>query len=175
MKKKSLSQLNKRLKRRSRLKRIVATLSAIAVFVTTYALILPAITIDHDTAEEEPGLDVVQEVGTEELVSPESEPGDNTEATLRSASCGDLTVGAELTEGTFDDGVVMDVNAVSDEDVINAAVAVVDGVDHKEADSVRAVEISFTDENGDRQSRRKPQRRGHRRNDDRRRDSLPCR
>jgi|GEM_PF-2268065 len=57
--KKSLSQLNNRPKKKARAKRFVAILSAIAVFVTTYALILPAITIDDETAANEPGLDMV--------------------------------------------------------------------------------------------------------------------
>ena len=60
MNKKSLSQLNTRQKRKARLKRLIALFSAFAVFVTTYALILPAITIDDETAADEPGLDVVQ-------------------------------------------------------------------------------------------------------------------
>ncbi len=85
MNKKSLSQLNRRQKRKARAKKLIALLSALAVFVTTYALILPAITIDDETAENEPGLDVVQEVDTEEgLESPDSEPADSTEEVLES-------------------------------------------------------------------------------------------
>lgn len=147
MNRKSLSQLNSRT-RRNRAKKFVAVLSAIAVFVTTYALILPAITIDNETAENEPGLDVVQEV-VEELVPPASEPGVSTDDISRSASCGDLTVGAELTDGSFGESVVMELTALDDLNVLNAAVAAVDGINNREADKVRAVEISFTDENGE--------------------------
>ncbi len=43
---------------RSRRQKIIMTLAGLIVFVTTYALILPAITIDTDTAEREPGIEM---------------------------------------------------------------------------------------------------------------------
>ena len=145
--KKILSQLNMGKKKRGRAKRALAVLSAIAVFFTTYSLILPAITIDKDAAENEPGLDVVNTAEDGNLLSPDSLPGDVTDAVSRSATCAGLTVGAELTDGFFDEGVVMSLTAISDEDILQAAVDAVGGF--REAEQVRAVEISFEDENGD--------------------------
>ena len=43
--------------RRKRLYRVVSVLACIVVFVTTYAMILPAITLDRETAEEQPGIE----------------------------------------------------------------------------------------------------------------------
>ena len=59
-------------------------LAGIIVFVTTYALILPAITIDKDTAIDEPGLEAVLQdeettLGEEESTPEETEPPDETE------------------------------------------------------------------------------------------------
>ena len=146
MNKKSLSQLNSRQKRKMRLKRLIALFSAIAVFVTTYALILPAITIDDETAENEPGLDVVQvdeeTVDTEELVPPPSEPGEPVDDVSRSASCGDLTVGAELTDGSFGESVVMELTAVSDESILNAMVQMAEAQGVKNAKIMWPVRIA---------------------------------
>ena len=50
-----ISQLNKKMKR---WQRVVSVLSAVVVFATTYALILPAITLDKDTAQQQPGIKV---------------------------------------------------------------------------------------------------------------------
>ena len=52
------TRLNKRMKR---WQRVVSVLSAIVVFVTTYALILPAITLDVDTASTQAGIEVASE------------------------------------------------------------------------------------------------------------------
>lgn len=52
------TRLNKRMKR---WQRAVSILSAIVVFVTTYALILPAITLDVDTASTQAGIEVASE------------------------------------------------------------------------------------------------------------------
>lgn len=128
-------------------KKVLAVLSAITVFSTTYALILPAITIDKDTAIDEPGLDVYNTEGDGKLVLSDSVPGDLTELVSRYGSCSDLSVGAALTDGVFDEGVQMEVTPISDESIINAAVDVANE-QFREADKVRAVEISFKDENG---------------------------
>ncbi len=48
-------KLNRRMKR---WQRVVSVMAAVVVFVTTYALILPAITLDRDTATAEPGIEV---------------------------------------------------------------------------------------------------------------------
>lgn len=49
------SRLNKKM---SRWQRVVTVLSAAVVFVTTYTLILPAITLDKNTAQQQPGIRV---------------------------------------------------------------------------------------------------------------------
>ena len=49
-------KLNSR--RRRTYNRIISVLSAIVVFIATYALVLPALTIDEETAAAEPGLEV---------------------------------------------------------------------------------------------------------------------
>ena len=48
-------KINRKMKR---WQRMVSVLSAVIVFVTTYALILPAITLDKDTAQQQPGIEV---------------------------------------------------------------------------------------------------------------------
>ena len=53
-----LSGLNKKMKR---WQRVVSVMSAVVVFVTTYALILPAITLDVDTASTQSGIEVASE------------------------------------------------------------------------------------------------------------------
>ena len=45
-------------RRTRRWKRTVSVISAILVFVTTYAMILPAITLDKNTAQEQPGIEI---------------------------------------------------------------------------------------------------------------------
>ena len=69
-------KLNHRMKK---WQRVVSVLSAVVVFVTTYALILPAITLDKETASSQPGIEVaaseanVEERGTAAVVEPEPE------------------------------------------------------------------------------------------------------
>ena len=46
---------NRRLRK---LKRAVSVMMAITVFVTTYALILPAITLEKETASAQPGIEI---------------------------------------------------------------------------------------------------------------------
>ena len=48
-------KLNRRMKRWQRL---VSVMAAIVVFATTYGLVLPAITLDKDTATTQAGIDV---------------------------------------------------------------------------------------------------------------------
>ena len=74
---------------RTRRQKIIMSLAAIIVFVTTYALILPAITIDTDTAEVEPGMDV----GTVETVELPA-------ASLKESVEG-ITVSVEADAGVF--------------------------------------------------------------------------
>ena len=110
------SRLNKKMKSRQR---AVSVLSAVVVFVTVYALILPAITLDKDTAQQQPGIQVaasganLEESGTsataaepEETAAPEEpeeivveEPGQieqGTEEIIEEPGTGDKS--AALTE-----------------------------------------------------------------------------
>lgn len=57
----------------SRWRKTVTCLAAVVVFVTTYALILPAITMDDETAEQEPGVVLVQEESAAEAEAVEQE------------------------------------------------------------------------------------------------------
>ena len=61
-----------------RWRKIVTSLAAVVVFVTTYALILPAITMDDETAEQEPGIVLVQDEAAEEseVVEESDDPGE---------------------------------------------------------------------------------------------------
>ena len=68
---------NRRLKK---WQRVVSVLAAVVVFVTTYALVLPAITLDKETASTQAGMEIVaseQEPGSDGTVyeaEPEEEP-----------------------------------------------------------------------------------------------------
>ena len=68
---------NRRLKK---WQRVVSVLAAVVVFVTTYALVLPAITLDKETASTQAGMEIAaseQEPGSDGTVyeaEPEEEP-----------------------------------------------------------------------------------------------------
>lgn len=74
-------KLNRRMKR---WQRVVSVMAAVVVFVTTYALVLPAITLDADTASTQAGIDVAagenvpDEAGTV-FESVEEEPAEEEE------------------------------------------------------------------------------------------------
>lgn len=53
------SKITKQNRRRMR-RRIVSILTAVVVFLTTYALVIPAITMDTETAAQEPGIEIAQ-------------------------------------------------------------------------------------------------------------------
>ena len=155
MGKKLLSKLKIENVKRGTAKRILALFSAITVFVTTYSLILPALTIDDETAEKEPGFDVVQTEENGTFVLRDSLQQEAAEKISRFSICSDLSVGAVLTDGSFDEGVKMGVEAVDNEDIINAAVDATDRFD-REPVKVRAVKISFKDENDEEYSPEAP-------------------
>ena len=56
-----------------RWRKIVICLAAVVVFVTTYALILPAITMDDETAEQEPGVVLIQDEAATEAATVDAE------------------------------------------------------------------------------------------------------
>ncbi|MBQ5412126.1 MAG: hypothetical protein IIU19_01960, partial [Oscillospiraceae bacterium] len=55
-------------------KRIVAAMCCVVVFITTYAMILPAITLDSETAENEPGITVTADAETSAVSMTEEDP-----------------------------------------------------------------------------------------------------
>lgn len=79
---KMVEQFMKVNRRMKRWQRVVSVLAAVVVFVTTYALVLPAITLDKDTASTQAGIEVAaseNEPGSEGTVyeaepEPEAEP-----------------------------------------------------------------------------------------------------
>ena len=67
---------SKQTRRRTR-QRVLSILTAVVVFLTTYALVLPAITMDTETASQEPGIEIAQpapEAAVPEPVPTEAEP-----------------------------------------------------------------------------------------------------
>ncbi len=71
---------------------IVMVLAALVVFVTAYMLILPAITLDEDTAETQSGMDVSNQQDAEETDAPEN--ADTAEAVEETESDGEEPVGS---------------------------------------------------------------------------------
>ena len=69
--------------RRKRLYRVISVLACIVVFTTTYAMILPAITLDQETAEEQPGIEV--EAAGEEI-DPDGDEADESGGSEESSS-----------------------------------------------------------------------------------------
>ena len=68
-----MQELILRLKGRVNWRSLVITLSAIVVFVTTYLLILPAITLDKDEAIRQGGTDIAVEQTVDD---PAGDPGE---------------------------------------------------------------------------------------------------
>ena len=121
---------------RSRRQKIIITLAAIIVFVTTYALILPAITIDTDTAEIEPGIDVGATEGAAAADMP---------AASMKESVDGITVSVEAGEGVFPQNTSMNLRVEDDKSLKPLLEAVVEG----KVDRYEAVDISFADAGGE--------------------------
>ncbi|AXQ77975.1 LPXTG cell wall anchor domain-containing protein [Streptococcus chenjunshii] len=65
---------------KSRYKKLVVAVAIVVVFITTYALILPAITLDQNTAGQQAGIEVAEPASSEETeAEPEAEDGTQTE------------------------------------------------------------------------------------------------
>ena len=106
-------------------------LAGVIVFVTTYALILPAITIDKDTALDEPGMEVVLQE-SETAPDGETEPPDDSETTEPEStepalpavtleeSVGDVSVKVDADEGVFPADTSMILSTVDDKDAISS-------------------------------------------------------
>ena len=74
----------KKKKNREIRRRIVSILSALVVFVATYALVLPALTLDVKTARMEPGMSVQQSADPEAVSAPD-DSGEDEAAEEKSA------------------------------------------------------------------------------------------
>ena len=133
---------------------VSTTLAAIMAFSTTYALILPAITLENETARETAG--IVMESGSREsetlsetvseTVSAEEAEGDRVSFDSR-LDDGEhtLTVHVEADADAFPEGTTMEASVVEDQDVIDSITESAEG----DVVAVRAVDLTFTDEDGE--------------------------
>ena len=129
-------------------------LACVIVFVTTYALILPAITIDKDTAADEPGLEVVLqddetaaslEDGEEPTAQPDAELTEEMPAVTLEETVGDVSVKVKADEGVFPADTTLVLNTVEDQPSLDSiAEAVEDAVM-----DVQAVGITFASVDGE--------------------------
>lgn len=123
---------------RSKRQKFIMVIAAILVFVTTYALILPAITIDTDTAEKEPGMVLADENAAE--IEAAQMPAVSLKETV-----GDFTVSVEADAGVFPVNTSLVVNEQQNEVLLPLLEATVES----KVDRYDAVQIAFEDENGD--------------------------
>lgn len=131
-------------------------LAGVIVFVTTYALILPAITIDKDTALDEPGMEVVLQE-SETAPDGETEPPDDSETTEPEStepalpavtleeSVGDVSVKVDADEGVFPADTSMILSSVEDKDAISS---IEDAVEDP-VKQVQAMEVAFQNADGE--------------------------
>ncbi|MBQ6677699.1 MAG: VWA domain-containing protein [Clostridia bacterium] len=134
-------------------KKWLVMVACLVVFVVTYALILPAITIDTDTAVEEPGLEVVlqeSDIPDESEDAPggeEAEPAAELPPVKLTERSGDVSVKVEAEAGVFPENIRLVLNPV-DEAPWKDSIA--DAVDEDAAvKNVSAVEIAFEDSKGE--------------------------
>ncbi|MBR5411147.1 MAG: VWA domain-containing protein [Clostridia bacterium] len=122
-------------------------LAGVVVFVVTYALILPAITIDNETAKEEPGLEIVlqeSEIADESEAAPDEGEADMPAVVLEQTS-GDVSVKVKAEAGVFPSDTVLVLSEVSGRKVL-------DPIEDALADPVKevqAVAVSFVDADGE--------------------------
>lgn len=131
-------------------------LAGIIVFVTTYALILPAITIDKDTALDEPGMEVVLQE-SETAPDGETEPPDDSETTEPEStepalpavtleeSVGDVSVKVDADEGVFPADTSMILSTVDDKDAISS----IENAVEDPVRQVQAMEVAFQNADGE--------------------------
>ena len=84
----------------SKYRTLIVTLSALVVFVTTYLLILPVLTLDEDEAEAQGGIDVPQAEQIEGEPDPADEPGTLTRSSKAFTVSIDYGKGSGLTQDT---------------------------------------------------------------------------
>ena len=132
-------------------KKWLVVLAGVIVFVVTYALILPAITIDTDTAVDEPGIEVVIQ---ESEIAEESEgaPGDGEEQPETelppvelNESSGEVSVKVEAEAGVFPQDTRLVLNPVDEAPWKES----IEGAVEDAVKDVRAVEIAFENAEGE--------------------------
>ena len=143
------------------LKKYLPLLMNIVAFVTTYILIMPAVSMNKETADEEPGI-ILSEENSEKHIYLESLNGELKETVSENEETETspvlsypavsfeetienfVTVKAEAEEGTFPEGTTMVLTPVEQEEVIDTVKETVEGtVKH-----IVAVDITFKDING---------------------------
>jgi hypothetical protein len=128
-----------------RWQKVLLILSGIVVFVTTYALILPAITIDTDVAESEPGLEVVLQDETAGETGETLEDEAPLPPTVMDDTNGDVSVKVEAEAGVFPEGTRLVLGTVDDRQVIDS----IEGAVSDYVKNVQAVEIAFENDLGE--------------------------
>ena len=118
--------------------KVVTAMASVVVFCVVYALILPAITIDTDTAEKEPGMVLADENAAE--IEAAQMPALSLKETV-----GDFTVSVEADAGVFPVNTSLVVNEQQNEVLLPLLEATVES----KVDRYDAVQIAFEDENGD--------------------------
>ena len=144
----------------NRVRRAIALMLAIVVtFTTTYALVLPAISLDKDTAETISGVDMGgNEQNGDTSTSSEKEESSKDDSDSSEADTVSFDAEAKNEDGetetlvhveadadAFPEGTTMEASVVTDQDVIDSITEATEG----EVVAVRAVDLTFTDENGE--------------------------
>ena len=113
----------------------LVTLACIVVFVVTYALILPAITIDTDTAQRDPGISIADQENETEATTP---------AVSLIARLDDVVVSVDADEGVLPEGVSLKLGEAGSEDLLPALITAT----QSDVRDASFVEISFVDKDG---------------------------
>ena len=126
-------------RRKSRLnRRTFFLLASLVVFITTYALVLPAITLDRRTALDQAGINQENEtvIDNDDLLNDAEKQ--TKELLYFYDESTDVTVSVEAPYNAFPKGTVMVVRPVKEEEVIDAVNSTVNGVRN-----VQAIDITF--------------------------------
>ena len=137
----------------NRIRRAIAlALAVVVTFTTTYSLALPAITLEKETAETMSGINLGgnEQGGDVSASSPGDDSGDAGTVSFDAEAKNDdgeteSLVHVEADEGAFPEGTTMEASAVTDQEVINSITESAEG----DVVAVRAVDLTFSDENGD--------------------------
>lgn len=137
----------------NRIRRAIAlALAVVVTFTTTYSLVLPAITLEKETAETMSGINLGgnEQGGDVSASSPGDDSGDAGTVSFDAEAKNDdgeteSLVHVEADEGAFPEGTTMEASAVTDQEVIDSITESAEG----DVVAVRAVDLTFSDENGD--------------------------